>query len=481
MDASSIGKLENSAEFAVGSARRPLVSYRAVAPIAILADALVIVTACGIWSVLSVGSGSGAGLLTLGIAPIVCALFIPVAKLANLYDPSAILSANSSSHGVTILWFGTVALLAAGVSTLEPGTAFQPQAGAAFALVGLLGLLSHRACWRLLARKAFTSGGVLGRRAVLIHQGNFSPDPRAVPDLLRYGIRIEHRLNLGSLDDDEALVRQRIDLAVAVSQNSNVDEVLVAADIQDWPRLKPHLARLRQLPLPVSLIARDWLAEFVRRPAHMLGSSILVELQHPPLNVLERAIKRAMDLAVAVTGLALLWPLLGVVAFLIQLDSPGPVLFRQSRIGFNSKAFKIYKFRTMSVLEDGPDLRQATAEDERVTPFGRWLRRTSIDELPQLLNVLKGEMSIVGPRPHAVSHDNQFGRLIADYAYRRQMKPGITGWAQVTGYRGATPEVDLMSRRVQLDLLYIENWSIWLDISIIVRTARALIRGHNAY
>jgi lipopolysaccharide/colanic/teichoic acid biosynthesis glycosyltransferase len=135
----------------------------------------------------------------------------------------------------------------------------------------------------------------------------------------------------------------------------------------------------------------------------------------------------------------------------------------------------------MTVLEDGPDLRQATHGDERVTPFGRWLRRTSIDELPQLINVLQGDMSIVGPRPHALSHDSQFGQLVADYAFRRRMKPGITGWAQVSGYRGATPDIDMMSRRVQLDMLYIEKWSTWLDIRIIARTAVAVIWGQNAY
>jgi Undecaprenyl-phosphate glucose phosphotransferase len=481
MDASSISKLDSTTGFAPASARHPIVSYRTITPIAILIDSLIVVAACAIWSVLSVGSGSRAVLLTLGIAPIACALFIPAAKLANLYHSSAFLSEDPPAYNVALLWLGTVALLGIGFSTVEPKVVLQTQAGIAFALMGLLGLLAHRASWRLLARKAFMNGRAAGRTAVLIHLGSFSPELGALPDLQRHGLRIEHRLNLGSLDDDESLVRERIELAVAMSQNSNVDEILVAADVRDWPRLKPHLARLRQLPISVSLIARDWLAEFVRQPAHILGSSILVEFQHPPLNVLSRAIKRAMDIALATTGLALLWPLLVLMALLIQLDSPGPVLFRQTRIGFNGKAFRIYKFRTMSVLEDGPEIKQATSEDARVTSFGRWLRRTSIDELPQLFNVLKGDMSMVGPRPHAASHDSQFGKLIADYAFRRQMKPGITGLAQVSGFRGATPEVDLMTRRVQQDMVYIEDWSIWLDIRIIIRTLFEVVRGHNAY
>ena len=481
MDASSIGELERPRQFAAGSARRSFVSYRAIEPVAILVDALIVIAACAILSLLSAGPGGEAGLLTLGIAPTVCALFIPAAKLASLYRPSAFLNEKAPIHNIALLWLGTVALLAVCFFTLESKAVFQIEAGLAFTLVGLGGLLAHRVGWRLLVRRGFANGATSGSKAILIHQGIFYPDLVTVPDLQRHGIRIDHRLSLGSPDDDESLVRHRIDMAIAISQNSGADEILIAADVKDWQRLKPHLARLRQLPIPVSLIARDWLAEFVRRPAHVLGSSILVEVQHPPLNVLEQLIKRIMDIATALTSLVLLWPVLLVVAVLIHLDSPGPVLFRQTRIGFNGKAFKIYKFRTMTVLEDGPDIRQATSEDERVTAFGRWLRRTSIDELPQLFNVLKGDMSIVGPRPHAASHDNEFGQLIADYAFRRQMKPGITGWAQVSGYRGATPQVDLMTRRIQLDMLYIENWSVWLDIRIILRTATAVLRAQNAY
>jgi putative colanic acid biosynthesis UDP-glucose lipid carrier transferase len=186
-------------------------------------------------------------------------------------------------------------------------------------------------------------------------------------------------------------------------------------------------------------------------------------------------------LACAALGLLLLSPLLALVALLIKFDSPGPVLFRQTRLGFNGRPFKIFKFRTMNVLEDGAGLRQATPVDERTTSFGRWLRRMSIDELPQLFNVLKGDMSIVGPRPHAVAHDEQFERLISHYAYRRRMKPGITGFAQVNGYRGGTPKPNLMESRVKLDILYIENWSIWLDISIVARTLVEVVRGNNAY
>jgi undecaprenyl-phosphate galactose phosphotransferase/putative colanic acid biosynthesis UDP-glucose lipid carrier transferase len=170
-----------------------------------------------------------------------------------------------------------------------------------------------------------------------------------------------------------------------------------------------------------------------------------------------------------------------VVGLLIKLDSEGPVFFCQTRVGFNGQTFRIWKFRTMTTLDDGPVVRQAQKNDARVTRIGRWLRASSVDELPQLLNVLVGDMSLVGPRPHAVAHDSQYDAVIANYALRRHVKPGITGWAQVCGFRGETPTVDLMLRRVEHDLWYINNWSLWLDSLIVMRTAIALMRPQNAY
>jgi exopolysaccharide biosynthesis polyprenyl glycosylphosphotransferase len=169
------------------------------------------------------------------------------------------------------------------------------------------------------------------------------------------------------------------------------------------------------------------------------------------------------------------------VALAVRLDSPGPILFRQSRNGFNGRPFRIYKFRSMTVLEDGPVVTQATRQDSRVTRVGRFLRRSSLDELPQLFNVLKGDMSLVGPRPHAIAHDDQYTQLVAKYAFRHHVKPGITGWAQVHGLRGETPSVELMRRRVDLDLQYIANYSLILDLRILVRTVRELIRPQNAF
>jgi undecaprenyl-phosphate galactose phosphotransferase/putative colanic acid biosynthesis UDP-glucose lipid carrier transferase len=182
------------------------------------------------------------------------------------------------------------------------------------------------------------------------------------------------------------------------------------------------------------------------------------------------------------TGLLIvLIPLFAVVALLIRLESSGPVIFRQRRKGFTGREFTIFKFRTMNVLEDGSVIAQARRNDPRVTRVGRVLRATSIDELPQLLNVLLGHMSIVGPRPHALAHDDGYAKLIAKYAFRQHVKPGLTGWAQVNGFRGETAHLELMEQRVDCDLWYIKNWSFWLDLRILVLTGFELLRRRRAY
>ena len=169
------------------------------------------------------------------------------------------------------------------------------------------------------------------------------------------------------------------------------------------------------------------------------------------------------------------------LALAIKQSSTGPVLFKQRRYGLNGEPILIYKFRSMTVCEDGPEIPQATRRDSRITPVGAFLRRTSLDELPQFLNVLEGKMSFVGPRPHAVAHNETYRKLINGYMIRHKVRPGITGWAQVNGLRGETSTVDKMQRRIQYDIDYLKNWSLWLDLKIIARTALTVINDRNAY
>ena len=206
-----------------------------------------------------------------------------------------------------------------------------------------------------------------------------------------------------------------------------------------------------------------------------------LQLTRMPLSRLERCAKRALDLVLAGAGLLLLTPVLIVVAIMIKLDSPGPVLFLQHRYGFNQKPFRIIKFRTMRTLDDGAFIPQAKRDDPRVTKLGAWLRRWNIDEIPQLFNVLKGDMSLVGPRPHALSHNREYEQRISLYARRHNVKPGITGWAQIHGFRGETDSDDKMRSRVEFDLYYIDNWSLWLDLQILIRTVISPSSYRNAY
>jgi putative colanic acid biosynthesis UDP-glucose lipid carrier transferase len=197
--------------------------------------------------------------------------------------------------------------------------------------------------------------------------------------------------------------------------------------------------------------------------------------------VAQDPIKRAFDIVVAFAMLVFFGPLLLLFALLIRVTSPGPILFRQARGGLSGRVFTIYKFRSMRCQENGAEVVQAMRDDDRITPVGRFMRKTSIDELPQLLNILKGDMSLVGPRPHALAHDVHYGALVTGYAGRFQARPGLTGLAQIKGLRGGTNEIEAMAERVNADVAYIEGWSFWRDIKIMLLTVPHLLTAENAY
>jgi exopolysaccharide biosynthesis polyprenyl glycosylphosphotransferase len=231
----------------------------------------------------------------------------------------------------------------------------------------------------------------------------------------------------------------------------------------------------------IHLGAEHILDRFEHVQLSRFGSMASLQLTRMPLSRLELIEKRAFDLLFASIALLLLTPVLVVAAILIKLDSAGPVFFLQHRYGFNQKPFRIFKFRTMGSLDDGPVVQQAKKDDPRVTRVGAWLRRWNLDELPQLFNVIKGDMSLVGPRPHALSHDREYEQRIARYARRHNVKPGITGWAQIHGFRGETDTDEKMRKRVEHDLYYIDNWSLPLNLQIMIRTVFSPASYRNAY
>jgi putative colanic acid biosynthesis UDP-glucose lipid carrier transferase len=272
-----------------------------------------------------------------------------------------------------------------------------------------------------------------------------------------------------------------IDQVIALARDFNVEEIFLAADFRRWSEVNRVVRELCGLPVPMTFLPDEANATLFQKPSRRFGSIVGIEFRRAPLSLIDRILKRLLDLTFAVCGLVVLLPFFLLIALAIKLDSRGPVLFVQTRHGFNNKRFKILKFRTLTVQEDGSTIFQVVRGDSRVTRIGSWLRKTSIDELPQLFNVLKGDMSIVGPRPHAVAHDNYYSDLISCYAFRHHVKPGISGWAQIHGCRGETPTVGSMEQRILHDIWYVDNWSLLLDIQIILRTAIEVIRGQNAY
>jgi putative colanic acid biosynthesis UDP-glucose lipid carrier transferase len=213
---------------------------------------------------------------------------------------------------------------------------------------------------------------------------------------------------------------------------------------------------------------------------HVAGIPVVAICESPFVGA-NGAIKRLSDICLTLMILALIWPVMLVVALAVKLTSPGPILFTQRRYGADGESIVVYKFRSMTVMEDGTQIRQAQKNDQRLTPIGAFIRRTSLDELPQFINVLQGRMSIVGPRPHANAHNELYRTLIKGYMIRHKVKPGITGWAQVSGFRGETDTLEKMEKRISHDLDYLRNWSIWLDLKIIFMTAFSVVRDRNAY
>ena len=235
-----------------------------------------------------------------------------------------------------------------------------------------------------------------------------------------------------------------------------------------------------RVPAALHLGPERVLDRFSEVTIERMGPIASLRLVRAPLTQLETFGKRIFDIVLSAIGLILLAPVFAIVALLIKLDSPGPVFFFQRRYGFNQQPFRIVKFRSMTSMDDGRHIRQVQAGDARVTRVGRFLRKFNLDELPQLLNVLRGEMSLVGPRPHAMAHDQEYEHSISLYARRHNVKPGITGWAQVNGFRGETSTPDKMRRRVEHDLYYIDNWSFSLDLKILILTVFSRRAYQNA-
>ena len=346
-----------------------------------------------------------------------------------------------------------------------------------FYFLGFASVAAVRLAFIAVARRGFRSGWLVEHRVLIVGLESEVARFESRYDPSRSGMRIADVVTLPtpidlSSNGNAAIVARAVERARAL----NVEDILLLLP-WSWRRVVDDLAEaLLTVPASIYLGPEYDLERFSGLALSSLASAPCLRLERAPLSRSKRLAKRLFDIAVASVALVLLAPFLLVVAALIRLDSPGPALFLQRRLGFNNRVFRIIKFRTMTTMEDDMT-RQATDGDTRVTRLGRFLRRWNIDELPQLLNVLAGSMSIVGPRPHALKMDDEYQQKIALYARRHNVKPGITGWAQVNGLRGLTDSNDKMEARVRHDIYYIENWSLWFDVYIMLMT----LVSPNAY
>lgn len=416
-------------------------------------------------------------------------LYPSLASLSGAYDTDSLFSMRGTlprllrSWGASVLFTLSFQIVLNSQIPIIPGRIIAWLCTTLFALVSVRSLITGgvvqlRAMGYFNQRLAIYGATITGAQLYR----HIAAHPALTLDIIGvYDERSAPRLH------DEALglpLRGDIDQLVSDIREGQIDQVIIALPWSEDIYVRNIINRLTLTPVRIRLMPEFGLSARPQQRMVVLGDMPMMTLFERPVSGVDAVVKRIEDLVLVIPLAILAAPILLVTACAIKLDSPGPIFFRQPREGFNNQRFRIWKFRSM-YSDESPAraVQQATRADPRITRVGRFIRATSIDELPQLLNVLAGEMSIVGPRPHAPSTRAggiMFPNIINTYAARHKVKPGITGWAQVCGWRGETDTEDKLIYRVNHDLYYIEHWSIWFDIYIILRTAFVLA-GNNVY
>ena len=406
---------------------------------------------------------------------------------ANMYEVDAIMRPVSRSDFLIVALITAFLLFLTIVVTLKAFDIFAKRWLLCFAILSVVVLVASRfATWGVLQRLG--RRGVIGRRLVVLGTGE-----QAHHFLRRLNEINPYFTTVAAVFDTErhpqvhevegVQVRGGFEAMLAYARTNRVDDIIVALPWTDDKHVRETLDALRELPINVA-ISTDLVGyQLAWRPVMGNVSQLPVfEVVQRPISGWSFLLKMAEDYVLTIVCLIVLSPVLIVTAIAIKLDSPGPILFKQRRLGFNNQVFEIYKFRSMHhEAVPATVTKQATKGDPRITRVGRFIRATSIDELPQLLNVLEGNMSLVGPRPHALDHNEDYGRQIRGYFARHKVKPGITGWAQVNGLRGETKALAKMKARVRHDIHYAENWSLIFDLRILAITAFVVLLQRNAY
>jgi Undecaprenyl-phosphate glucose phosphotransferase len=399
------------------------------------------------------------------------------------YEYDQLLSSSRSFRAILSRWALVILSLFAFGFALKISENFSRVWLFAWSAAVIISVTASRAASANFLRAMSRDGGVFARRIAVVGATELGAKFVEQAGSVENGISIVGVYEAGISsrgDDNYSKIKGDLNSLTAAARNGEIDDIVIAvprASKEDMARL---VRRLSTLPVSIAICPNvHWLDHMGGAVASVGGASVL-SLYRRPLEGWGGVLKTVEDYVLGATLLLLASPILLIVSIAIRLEGKGPIFFIQQRHGFNNAVFRIYKFRTMIVAEDGDIVTQAQANDPRVTRVGRFLRRYSLDELPQLLNVIKGEMSLVGPRPHAMAHNHQYAQTIENYSGRHKVKPGITGWAQVNGFRGETSENEMMEQRVRYDLAYVDNWSLWFDLKILFMTIRAVVFPKNA-
>jgi putative colanic acid biosysnthesis UDP-glucose lipid carrier transferase len=425
--------------------------------------------------------------LSLAAGVFAALLFWLTAEVTGIYRTERSNSPDRDLGILTLNWVSTLALLLVAAFFLKMGANFSRVSFLAWGALGLSVLAWTRMCFRGILEALVRNP---------LHQRRF-----AIAGLNPLGIQLVHSIQsnplqsfnfVGFFDDrtdqrrceippDIAGYQGRLNEMVERAKTGEITTIFITLPMRAENRIRFLLDQLSDSTTSVYIVPDFFVFELLHSRWTNLGGIPAVSVFETPLYGVDGWAKRALDFAGAVAALTLAGPVMLLIALLIKLTSPGPVFFRQKRYGLDGREIWVWKFRSMRVCENGPVIKQASKGDPRITPLGAFLRKSSLDELPQLFNVIQGNMSMVGPRPHASAHNEQYRRLIRGYMLRHKVKPGITGLAQVEGFRGETDTLDKMEKRVELDHRYIREWSIWLDMKILLRTFLVVWKQPTAY
>ncbi len=421
------------------------------------------------------------------VVAVTIVVYFLVSEITNLYRAGTHRSANVDLVLVLSNWIITVLLLLAMAFFTRQGIHFARSSIMSWIVVTAAALGLVRMCAQLLAAFSNAAGWTSQRCAIaglntlgMQLRDNAASHPECGLDIVGfYDDRAQERWD--DIVDDQTMYLGKIDDLIRAAKAGEVDTVFITLPMRAEARIRSLLDQLADTTVNAYIVPDFFVFEMLHSRWNSVGGLPIVSVFESPIYGVDGWLKRLFDVSLACLGLLLLSPVLIACAALVKWSSAGPIFFRQRRYGLDGREIWVWKFRSMKVCDNGDKVRQATKQDDRITPIGGVLRRTSLDELPQLLNVLDGSMSLVGPRPHATAHNEHYRKLIRGYMLRHKVRPGITGLAQVEGYRGETETLDKMQKRVEYDHRYIQQWSVWLDVKILLRTIWVVFKQQNAY